>query len=804
MRFSVPTLSHTFLRMGLFVVLAIILLTPVTPVFATHTGNPIDHATTYTPDIPIGPNGYPSFDLYAGTGIDTIAGTNGGQVYDIDSDGVADPGEPAYTPPAPTTDNAKEIIGYSNKLSDEKAYGIMIGLGGWIAGLGGNAFEIAFGNFVLKLGCYFTKPGCSLEGGMGGGAGQVGQIVNELWSVIRDLFNLALIFSLVYIGFRMILDAEDSSMKKALGNIIIAALLVNFSLYIAKLVVDIANFSAVQIYSHMIKPSGAQQLVIDGGVGDFSVGAGNLVAASFMEVLLIPSWFSNGDIANSWTFAIAALIFLVFLGFIFLYAAFMMLARFIAIVVMLIFSPLMFLGLVLPQFKGYSDTWRKLFVGYAFFAPVYVFFLYLTLYTLIQLRPGGVSNDKGYAGAFVDGGTFSQDMMGIFVFFFVGIGMLYASTKIAAKMASDGAVGIMNFGDKWGKKLSLGLAGAGGALAYRNTAGWAANKGLQGMDRVDRTLAGAQSKVGKMSKWNPAKYAAGAVLYGGREIAGGTTTRGAVEGAANYGAFGGRGRKKAKEDMDAQNKRVAEQKAKGELKAAVSGGVDSAPGSTERIKLERGIADASGAQIEALGAGTLSKKTVAGALTSSQFESLMKSDKFTDTEKGAMATARKEATIERLTDTVASRVKVETASVSQLEALGTEYMEQNAGLLTPSQLDDLKKKLTESEFGRIKDANKEALLTQVRSQTPQAAFQQPDGTPKKDKDIAQLPGAVLKHANAVPYLNANILKNILDKETLNATERAALKIAVQAHSGYTQAQQQAFLAFFNSAIGATF
>ncbi len=325
----------------------------------------------------------------------------------------------------------------------------------------------------------------------------------------------------------------------------------------------------------------------------------------------------------------------------------MMLARFIAIVVMLIFSPLMFLGLVLPQFKGYSDTWRKLFVGYAFFAPVYVFFLYLTLYTLIQLRPGGVSNDKGYAGAFVDGGTFSQDMMGIFVFFFVGIGMLYASTKIAAKMASDGAVGIMNFGDKWGKKLSLGLAGAGGALLYRNSAGALANQALRGMDAVDRRLATAQSNNSNRHWTNPRRWAQGAALYGAREVAGGKTTRGAVEGVTNYGAFGGRGRKQARDDMEAQNKRAATHNESANLARLIRAGSIPGAGTDAIIAMEDAVNQASAndlIEFAQTSGGVAALASVAGSIPKSQWDKLAESDKLDAGSRAALSAGRRSST----------------------------------------------------------------------------------------------------------------------------------------------------------------
>ncbi len=817
MRFSVPKLSHTFLRMGFLVILAGALFTPLAAVFAQGSdinGNgQIDSWEVFTntgnnPGNPDAPGYYGVFD--------TVTDSDGNVVYDTDGDGIADEGETSAEPNPPAT--GAEFLqqsAYQSQVRLEDSHGLLVTVGGWIASTGGNMFELAYTNFALKMGCYFVAGGAGCDGdGILEGDGQVGDVVNVLWEVIRDLINIAIIFSLVYIGFMLIVNGDDSSTKKALGSIIMAALLVNFSLYIAKVVVDVSNLTTTAIYSAMSAAGdsdfGIEGENTDGDIRVSSSANGSSLASHFMTVLQITSMYNvTGDIVNELSFAILAMFFLIFLGAIFAYGAIMLIARFIAIIVLLIFSPVMFLGMVLPKFQGISADWRKKFFGYCLYAPAFTFMIYISLYTLIQMAPE-TDNGNGYGAAFNGDGADAVGSMPLFLFFFIGTGLLFMSTKVAGTIASGSGDFLTKTADGFAKKLTIGMAGAGGALVYRNTAGAAANQVLKGMDRFDRSLAGAQSKVSKMSNWNPAKLALGAGLYAGREAVGGTATRGAVEGAVNYGAFGGRGRKQSKDDLDAQNKRVASQKSEAELKANVSGGLKSAPTSPERIKLERSIADASGSQIEGLGAGKLSNKVVAGALSSSQFESVMKSDKFTDTQKEAIAGARKDATTEKLTDTATGRVKVESASVAQLEALGTEYIEQNAGLLTPSQLDDLKKKLTESEFGRIKGANKTALLTMVGSANPQNAFNQPDGTPKKDKDVAQLPAEVLMHANAPDFLNANILKNILDKETLNATQRAALKGAIlnpapgQPWNSYTPAQQNQFNTFFASPLGSSF
>lgn len=478
MELRVRKLTPTFLRMVLFLVLVVIFFTPLTPAFAQlGFGTSIPPVNTSGsgnlsfPNIGNNPGNPNAPGYFGGTG--SSPDYSLGTPVDPNAPNTAVQDATGYntgTPASAATDNAKALIDYNNNLQDEKTYGVLISIGGWIAGLGGNAFEIAVNNFALKLGCYFVQNGNCAGALVSNGA--VGGVVNELWTFIRDLFNLALIFSLIFLGFKIILNSDDSGTRKALGYLIAAALMVNFSLYIAKLVVDIANFTTTQIYSTMIQATGQDFSISDktsegedavGGFTIFSSGAGSKIASSFMTVLQIPSLFST-TAGNTVSFAVLAMFFLVFLGAMFLYGAIMLTARFIAIVILLIFSPIMFLGWVLPNFKGMSDTWRKNFIGYCFYAPVYIFFLYMSLYTLAQMTPKGA---QGYGDAF-GGNAASANSMSIFVFFFVGAGFLFASTKVAGYMSRIGGVAISKTAQDWARGAAgfaitapIGLGGRG-------------------------------------------------------------------------------------------------------------------------------------------------------------------------------------------------------------------------------------------------------------------------------------------------------------------------------------------------------
>ena len=70
-------------------------------------------------------------------------------------------------------------------------------------------------------------------------------IVTVGWRIIRDLINVSFIFVLIYAGIRLILGL-DSGVKKTLVNIVLAALLMNFSLFFTKVIIDAGNIATIR------------------------------------------------------------------------------------------------------------------------------------------------------------------------------------------------------------------------------------------------------------------------------------------------------------------------------------------------------------------------------------------------------------------------------------------------------------------------------------------------------------------------------------------------------------------------------
>ncbi len=310
---------------------------------------------------------------------------------------------------------------------------------GWVVGQAGKAFDYAISEFIVGFGrLYITGTG---------------ETIDALWGTVRDIFNLTFIFGLVYIGFKMILDSSDSSARKMLVSLIGAALLVNFSLFITKFVIDFSNIAATQVYNAFESS------------GELSITNG------FMTVMGITSMMTYEYTAGgSFAYVIGMLLVFSVLAYVFLAGAIMIIIRFVALNIYMVFSPFMFLGWVFPALQGYSRDYWSGFLRQAFFAPAFIFMLYLS-YQVASTFP--VQRDL--ANMFNPNGSTVSDAPGLIPYFALVIVFLCASMIVAKKMGAHGSTMAISVGNK--------LRGNAQGFMYRNTGGRLAKGALNVMDR---------------------------------------------------------------------------------------------------------------------------------------------------------------------------------------------------------------------------------------------------------------------------------------------------------------------------------
>ena len=267
------------------------------------------------------------------------------------------------------------------------------------------------------------------------------------WSVVRDVANMAFIFVLLYIGIMTILQLGSFSLKRVLITLIIVALLVNFSFFLAGVVIDAGNILAVTFYNSIVSGS------------DRTIGEIFSVHLQVDTLFNKAQWkaMSNSDAAFA-NIGIAIILFLTF--FVFLSSAILFILRTVALVFVLLLSPFAFAAAAIPGTSEYFKKWLHYLINYSFVAPVYL----LGLIIVLQVIPGMFERTPSSSKLITQvlsasSGSKSGDVstldlfLGYFIIAGLLIGVLVISRTIAGEMA--------NLSVKWaGKATGFGMAGA--------------------------------------------------------------------------------------------------------------------------------------------------------------------------------------------------------------------------------------------------------------------------------------------------------------------------------------------------------
>lgn len=240
-------------------------------------------------------------------------------------------------------------------------------------------FDFSIDKFVLKISTFFLD-----SAGPGGNK----EYIYGAWSVIRDLANIAAFFGAVYAGFLRIIGQNQEDFRKAIAKLILFALLTNFSFAISKFAIDMANVVSLQIYGAAANYKFAGN--ITGGsegkiISDYGISTAYMQNMG-IQGMVVDTTKVNPSSAfkniNSITVVFISIIFFIFAGWMFLKAAIFIIVRTFILIGAVIFSPLMFIGGLVPQLTKVHDKWRELFFGNLLVAPLIMIFIWISLQIL--------------------------------------------------------------------------------------------------------------------------------------------------------------------------------------------------------------------------------------------------------------------------------------------------------------------------------------------------------------------------------------------------------------------------------------
>lgn len=347
-----------------------------------------------------------------------------------------------------------------------------IGLGGglwkcllWVLAAILNIVSVAFisvimtiSGWMLDLSIYYSVVN------MGAILGASGVVF--VWSIARDLSNMALIFVLLYTAFNIIIESTSSgNAKKLIVNVIIVALLVNFSGFFVRAATDVSNAVAYEFYKAIVPKNVAAQSII----GSVSWGfIGNSQAWKFWagrsqsaQTTGEESWIENNSKNLSLTKIFGDFIFDLLFGgisfFVFIYLAILFILRIITITAVFMFSPILVLAYAVPGIKGTASKWQKNLTNQLIFAPAMMFFLYAT----VMMMKKGVGFDSEDSMG-VLGGIWGNSL-GSAIYYIIVMGILIKSVGWAK--------GIADISGKTASQITGSVVGGAQSLG-----GWAVGK----------------------------------------------------------------------------------------------------------------------------------------------------------------------------------------------------------------------------------------------------------------------------------------------------------------------------------------
>lgn len=299
-------------------------------------------------------------------------------------------------------------------------------------------------------------------------------IVTTGWPIVRDLANMFFALILLVIAFATILRLESYGMKAILWRLVVAALLINFSLVIAGVIIDgsnvLTNFFIQGRFE--IKSTGASAGISEALMNGlkltniYNVNSQGIQVSSGASADLQKNLQGELGFSTIFTNLLLGIIFVLVAAFVFFSAAILFFIRLVALWILCIFAPMAWLAMILPATRTIWNKWWHEFIKWIIFAPVFAFFIYLTaaiinnnVFANILNQNISVTQNQGWLIS-----TFVQNLSFIVNYAILVIFMV-AGLFFARQAGIHGAAGLYNATVSARKSLGRGASrwAAGGA-----------------------------------------------------------------------------------------------------------------------------------------------------------------------------------------------------------------------------------------------------------------------------------------------------------------------------------------------------
>ncbi|MBU2329934.1 hypothetical protein KKG57_00505, partial [Patescibacteria group bacterium] len=253
--------------------------------------------------------------------------------------------------------------------------GFVLTFSGWILGIVGVLFNWVVIKTVFQFGTYFgTTDGMLIA-----------------WGVMRDIANIGLLFSFIFMGVLLILNVEGGgghghgggiSAKRAIPRLIIFAVLLNFSLFATQGIIDVANAFGSQFAGLAgMECTGASTTDQCANLG---------MSAKVLQMAGIQTVWEEG-VSTSGVVLLGLALFVIITAMVLLAASIMLIIRVVILTLLMVTSPIGFAGMVIPGLSGIAAKWWHALLSQSFFAPAMLLLMFISLKMAESLNPNKIA-----------------------------------------------------------------------------------------------------------------------------------------------------------------------------------------------------------------------------------------------------------------------------------------------------------------------------------------------------------------------------------------------------------------------------
>jgi hypothetical protein len=356
-----------------------------------------------------------------------------------------------------------QLAEVANNLFKKIAQAIL-GIVAWILWFSATTLNFVIDFSILKMGNFIKDT----------------DAIKSSWTMIRDLINMLFIFGLLFISINLIIQGSGSNTKKLLTNIIAAALLINFSFFFTTVLIDVSNQTTIAIYDSIGSGCNLSAGETTESISLFGTIDDNGITNCFMnhlklQTIYTPTNSANldvsdlaGDFGNTLTVSFLSSIFIILAAVVFLAMALMLLFRFVSLLFILVASPVMFIGMIIPAWGNIQKMWMDTLKKNLLFPPV--MFLMIKISLLILASGAVVKTGSTGTGSFrtlIQNGNLDA-LTGIIFQYLLALGFLIGSMIVAQQVGAAGA--------KWSTQRAGKFVMGGMAKLGRNTVGATARR----------------------------------------------------------------------------------------------------------------------------------------------------------------------------------------------------------------------------------------------------------------------------------------------------------------------------------------